>query len=315
MRTVKMLAALFLAAATPAAAPAQQLDLFSVGSGDLSGVYFSVARAVCRAFNARGRSDLRCSPEPTNGSVYNLVMLRERELDFALTQSDWQRAAHEGHGPFATDGPAPWLRSVASLYSEPITVVARGDAGFRSTADLAGRRVDIGQYASGRNPTVRAMLARMELDTSYFGVVTTHDPRRAIAELCTGRIDAAIFVVGHPNALVAEAVDGCGATLLPFVGPNVTRLARQHPDYSTVVIPQVYEGQAAPVSTLAVHATLVTRADVDPNVVEGVVKALQEVREDLSSTVPQLTRSALPATATEGLVAPLHEGAALRTDR
>ena len=317
MRTLQVLAALVLcagAAAAPARAQSPQappLHLFSVGSGDLSGVYYAVARAACRTFNARGRPDLRCSPEPTSGSVYNLVMLRERELDFALTQSDWQRAAHEGVGLFAGDGPAPWLRSVASLYSEPITVLARGEAGLAETIDLAGRRVDIGHPASGRNATVQAMLARMDLDLGFFGEVTTHDPRRAIEELCAGRLDAAVFVLGHPNALVAEAIERCGATLLPFRGPRIMRLLEEHPDYSTVTIPSVYEGQASPVPTVAVHATLVTRSDVSEETVAGLVRALEAVRDDPSGAIPQLVDAALSEPGAEGLVAPRHRAVRL----
>ena len=45
----------------------------------------------------------------------------------------------------------------------------------------------------------------------------------SIEELCAGRIDASILIVGHPNAAVGSALAGCGATLVPVRGPRSTR--------------------------------------------------------------------------------------------
>lgn len=272
-------------------------------------MYFAAAPATCRAFNARSPGDARCSPEPTSGSVYNRFMLREGELDFALTQSDWQRAAYEGNGPVAADGPAAWLRSVGSLHSEPIAIVARDDPALRSTAGLAGRSVDIGPVSSGRNSVVRAMLGRMKLEESFFGKLATFDPRRADEGVCAGRLDAAIFVVGHPGRIVADAVERCGAGLPPFAGPLARRVAEEYPGYSWVDIPaDVYAGQSEPVPRLAVFATMVTRADVDPRLVERFAAALLEAKGSHAEAVPQLAEMDLTDPSATGLVAPRHEG-------
>lgn len=311
MRTAKALLALLapLLVLGPNDARGQDPIVFTVGSGDLSGVYYSVARATCRLFNARSPGDLRCSAEPTYGSLYNLAMLRDAEFDFALVQSDWQRAAYEGTGPFASDGPATWLRSVGSLYSEPITIVARNDPTLREAADLEGRRVDIGPITSGRHSTVRTMLRRLELDETFFGELTNYDPRRAVEGLCDGRLDAAIFVVGHPSAIVRDAIEGCGAKFLPFDGPLAQQTAEAFPDYGWADIPAgTYSGQSAAVTTLSVHATLVTRSDVDPGLVERFGEALLAAREALGAEFPQISQMKVIDPAAKGLVAPRHEG-------
>ena len=94
-----MLRAFLLAAALAAAGlPAGAIDLrlFTLGSGEVGGGYFAAANAICELLNRERRGVLRCSPEATPGSIYNLAALRDRQLDFALVQSDWQRYAYEG---------------------------------------------------------------------------------------------------------------------------------------------------------------------------------------------------------------------------
>ena len=59
--------------------------LVSIGTGELNGVYYPVGKAICAIVNQDIRSHgIRCSPETTPGSVYNIDALRSGELDFAI---------------------------------------------------------------------------------------------------------------------------------------------------------------------------------------------------------------------------------------
>jgi uncharacterized protein len=301
----------------PAPADAQ-VRLFSIGSGDLSGGYFATARAICNTFNYSDDTPRRCSPEPTVGSIYNLTMMRSGELDFALVQSDWQRAAYEGTGPFAKNGPMIDLRGVISLYPEAITILAAPGSGITISADLAGKVVDIGSPSSGRNATVRVMLKQLGLDESFFGDIREFESSHAIAELCAGRIDAAIFVVGHPNDIVAKTLEQCSATIAAFIGPNVDRIAAESRDYQKVRIDQnLYGIEGEGVETLAVVATLVTRASIESDLVADLVTAIQDDLDNLTSSVPLLRHLDSNITAPIGMSAPLHPGAvqALKTSK
>ena len=94
---------------------AGELQLFTLGSGGVSGSYYAAARALCDEVNRSERGRLRCSPDPTAGSIYNLRALRQGQVDFAFVQSDWQRQAYEGKGGYANVGPMQDLRSVLGL--------------------------------------------------------------------------------------------------------------------------------------------------------------------------------------------------------
>ena len=136
------------------ALPAGALTFFDVASGDVDGGYFEATRAICAIVNAKNPDVLRCSPESTPGSLYNINALRAGDVDFALAQSDWQRRAYEGTDMFASAGPLEDLRGVMGLYSEEVTVLVSRDSGIGTLLDLRGKIVDIGQPASGRRGTV-----------------------------------------------------------------------------------------------------------------------------------------------------------------
>src|SRR5262245_50930544 len=93
MRRVLLLVA-GLASAQPLIA--QDLQFLSVGSGNLDGGYFTATRAICEVLNRAERGRLRCSPESTPGSLYNLVALENGQIDFALVQSDLHKHAFNG---------------------------------------------------------------------------------------------------------------------------------------------------------------------------------------------------------------------------
>lgn len=64
-------------------AEGQTETFVSIGSGDMTGVYYLVARAVCqiifRELHAQG---IRCPPETTPGSAYNVHHIVSGELEF-----------------------------------------------------------------------------------------------------------------------------------------------------------------------------------------------------------------------------------------
>ena len=290
------------------AAQAQDLRLYTVGSGDVSGGYYAAATALCAETN-RIEQDLRCSPEATPGSIYNLEALRNRQLDFALIQSDVQRMALTAEGPFAESPPFDSLRSVMSFYPETLTVLARPGANILSLGGLVGKRVDIGLPASGRRATTMRLFDALGLDRSDFLALLELSAGTGLEELCAGRIDATVLIVGHPNKSVRRAVQDCDARLVTIAGPEVRAFIEAEGDYVYASIPGTLYGRKGRTQSLGVIATLVTRSEMPDDIVSALVRntianlpsvgVSASVMENLS---PQGMRSA-------GLSAPLHPAA------
>jgi TRAP transporter TAXI family solute receptor len=289
-------------------ARADDLRFFTVGAGDVGGGYYAAANAICDRVNQIQAGKLRCSPEATPGSLYNLMALRQGQLDFALVQSDWQRFAYKGQESFAKTGAITDLRSVMSLYPEAITVLARRESGIVAFKDLIGKRVDIGHPASGRNATARQMLAALG-DTGAFAAILELPSDTAVDELCAGRIDATILILGHPNETTGHALRDCHAVIVPLDGVAADLLDRSA-DYQRSVIPSAaYPGLIGDVATFAVVATLVTRAGTAADEVNALVAETVAGLPELRVIAPLFAGIRPREMESRGLTAPLHDGA------
>jgi uncharacterized protein len=273
-------------------AAAQDATFFTLAGGDVGGNYFATARAICTEVNRAAKGMMRCSPEATPGSVYNLDALASGEIDFAIVQSDWLLAARDGTGVFAGVGPMDDLRGVLALYQEQVTLLTRVGANIRGPADLAGARVDIGPPASGRRATAERLLGIVEITPAMFGQLSELTSSAAIDELCLGHLDAIILVTGHPDLAVARAIGSCNARLVPFADSAHAAAIDAAGLYTSSVIPAGTYGADTPaIATFAVTATLVTRntAPDTPDIrVVAIVEAVRGAARALSRRVPVL---------------------------
>lgn len=288
---------------------ANEMRVVTFGGASLEGNYYAIARGLCQKINEAGHDDLRCSPESTPGSLYNLFAMQHGELDFALVQSDWQRAATEGSGPFADGGPMAELRSVMALYQEAVTLVTRRDQEIAFLGDLEGHSLDIGHPSTGRRGTTQRLMDAMNWPEGNVELQELSGPAVRDA-LCVGAVDASILVMGHPNPTVEQALAECDLTLVPVAGPNVDALVESSAEYSRFVIPAgTYPGMDRNIRTFSVAATLVVRADIPDDIVALFVTTLLENWESLSEEIPVLSSKNPLLDHGAGISAPRHPGA------
>jgi TRAP transporter TAXI family solute receptor len=128
--------------------------------------------------------------------------------------------------------------------------------------------------------------------------------------LCGGEIDAAVFIVAHPNLTVEDMVTSCDALLVPVDGPVIDELIAENPYYFAFEIPAgTYPDQPISVPDFALAATLVTSSRTAPAVVYELTKAVFENFDAFRDAHPAFANLEKSKMTTEGLTAPLHEGA------
>lgn len=298
-----------------AAVPAQALTFFSVGSGDIDANYYRVATAICALINRDMRGVMRCSPESTAGSIYNLDALRLRQLEVGIVQSDWQKHAATGDSVFADDGPMSGLRGVMALYDETFTLLARRDAGITSFTDLQGKRVDIGHPSSGRQATMRVVMELFRMETDDFAALTELQTGPALAELCEGRIDATVLITGHPSASLATTLQNCDVEMVALTGPEIAGFIASHDEYNAAVIAAgTYPGLEVDLPTFAVTAMLVTMESADGEIIGRLVSETLDNLGDLRRAAPVLRGLDPAKMRIEGFAVPLHPAAAAAFD-
>ncbi len=283
----------------------------TIGTAGDYGVYFPAGGAICR-FVTRGIKDhgIRCLVESTDGSIYNLQQVREKKLNFGMAQSDLQAHAYKGDGVFTKDGPNTKLRSVFSLHNETFTVVARKDAKIKTFTDLKGKRVNIGAPGSGMRYTMEELMKYMHWTQKSFRSVTQLRATEESKALCDNKIDAAIYVVGHPNGDVLDMTNRCDAVLVPIPSEILDKFVQENPYYSKSAIPKnMYPKNEAEVKSFSVRATLVTMEDEDEETVYQVVKALFDNFDNFMTLHPVFSTLDKKNMVHDGSTAPLHKGA------
>jgi TRAP transporter TAXI family solute receptor len=284
----------------------------AIGTGGPTGVYFVVGNAICRMVQkaaSQKKTDLHCSAPATGGSVYNINAIRTGDLDLGVVQSDVQQHAYQGTDEFEGK-PFDKIRALFSVHAEPFQILVGKDSGIHSWADLAGKRVNIGNPGSGQRGTFEALMLANNVDGSFFGTVSELSSTEQSKALCDGKIDAYGYTVGVPNAGVAQAANGCGARIIALQGKTIDRLVADNPYYAYSTIPKgTYKTIENDVSTFGVMATIVVRDDVSQDKVYDVVRAVFENLAEFRKLHPAFAHLDEKKMISDGLSVPLHTGA------
>jgi len=282
-----MSASVLVAGSAGTALADEQTDSFvSIGSGEMTAVYYPVAKDICQAaFHELRAQGIWCSAEKTPGSAYNVGHVVSGELDLAIMQSDILFSAYKGTDRWRGQ-PVTQLRSVLSLYPELVTVVARADAHAHFLADLAGKRISVGSLATGPRATWNRISEDLSLAApARFTELRQHETTSA---LCNGTIDANFFVVGQPSQLVAKWLSSCPSNLVAVEEPEVDRIVSKYPFYTRGFIPAELYHVPDQVLSFGPVATLVTSASANPRVVAAIAKAIVTHVAELRTMNPVL---------------------------
>ena len=258
----------------------------SIGSGEMTAVYYPVAQAICQAiFNDLREQGFWCSAEATPGSAYNVEHVVTGELEFGIVQSDVLFSAYKGIGRWRGK-PLTELRSVLSLYPELVTIVARADANIHVLADLAGKRVTVGSLATGPRTTWDLISPGLDLTTPVR--LTELRESETTSALCNGTIDASFFVVGHPSELISNQLAACPSNFVAVTGTVVDKLVSNYPFYTRGFIPTELYHLSDAILSFGPQATLVTSVSSDPRMVAAIVKAIMTHIAQLKTMQPVL---------------------------
>jgi hypothetical protein len=305
----KKLATIALAGAL--SLPLMATEFVTIGTGGVTGVYYPTGGAICRLMNkTKKESGIRCSVESTGGSVYNINTIKAGELEVGVAQSDTQFQAYNGVGKFAEVGAYKDLRSVFSIHGEPFTVVARADSGIKEIADLKGKRVNIGNPGSGSRDTFAVVMKEKGWDNSTFKLASELKPAEMSKALCDNKIDAMMYVVGHPSGAIKEATTTCDSVLVNVRDADIKKIVDANSYYKFTDIPGgMYRGNDADTTTFGVAATLVTSSKVSEKAIYNLVKSVFENFDAFKKLHPAFGNLKKEEMIKDGLSAPLHAGA------
>ena len=268
--------------------------------------HYPMAVALARVLSKMS-TPVKATAQSTKDAVETLGPLDEGRADLALASGDSLSAAWQGSENAGFFKPLKNLRGVASLYPNYIQFVARADSGVRTLRDLKGKRVSVGVPRSSIEQDARAILAAAGVSYRDLGRLEYLPFGESVELIKDGKLDATL----QSATIGVSTLRDLAASLdLVFVPVPVDILRKVNdPAYLKATIPaNTYRGQRSDVPTAAVVNVLVTREDMNDDVVYQMTKALWSDIDQLIGAHPaahdtERTRALL------GMVVPVHPGA------
>ncbi len=315
-------AALVLVGCLSIRAIGQETTYFRIGTSSSDSAYFAIggllASAIskppgsrpCEAGGNCGVPGLVAVAVSTEGSQANIEAIAAGRLESGLAQADVTYWAYQGTGLYAGREKIRGINAIASLYPETVHIVIRRKAKIRSVKDLAGKRVSLGPDRTVANTTARAVLHAYGVSTQSIKLAS-NTAGQASEAMRKGKLDAFFVVAGDPVAAVADLADSMEIDVLPLAGKIADDLVAKQPFFSATVIPaNTYLG-VGEVRTLSVRTLWIVSPKADEKLVYSITRALwhDSMRKLLDSRQADGQKIRLK-TALDGLVVPLHPGAA-----
>jgi TRAP transporter TAXI family solute receptor len=282
------------------------LTRLELATGGTSGTYFPFGGIIATVLS-NNVDNLEITATSTGASIANARQIQSGESDMALMQNDVMYYAFNGTEMLEDEGGMPNLRTIANLYPEFIQLVATQQSGITSVADLAGRRVSVGDAGSGTEANARQILLAFGLGFNDVSVQNLSFGESSAA-MQQGTIDAAFVTAGVPNAAITELNQTTNVIIVPISGAQADILIAEYPFYSKQIINDTdYTGiPGAP--TVAVMAALAVTSELDEDLVYNMTRALFENQPEIALGHAKGNELSLDSAVT-GVAVPFHPGA------
>jgi TRAP transporter TAXI family solute receptor len=245
-------------------------DRIRIATGGPNGAYTAFAQ---RYRDILARDGVTLEILETKGSLENIALLESPQagVDVAFVQG-----GTGGHARGDT------LRSLASLYYEPLWVFVNEATAVTRVSDALGKRLSIGPQGSGTRALVLELLADTRIDESKF-VMMDLDGEAAVDALRKGSLDMMMLVASPASELVKRLLRAEQAKLLEFA--RMDAYVRRHRYLSKLTLPEgaVDLSDNLPpndVALLAPTANLVAAENLHPALVDLLLLAASEVHGD-----------------------------------
>ena len=298
-----LVAALFFMAQAPTASQAKTY-VFTGGKAGGTAIYYANAIAALAK-----KAGLKFLVNSSGGAVEQIRLVNSGRSSFSLAYAGQLYAAE--HGKLKGD-PKKYtdVRAMSFFYGAPAQLVVKASSSIKSSRDLAGKRVGVGNAGSGAAANAELFFGELgiwnKIDRNFIGY------RQAADAFKNGQLDAFWVFVSFPNASVIEAAMQNKIRLIDlYKDAESCGLFKKYPYFSKVVIPAgTYQGVDTDTPSFQDKTLWIVNKNVPDDVVYKILKATFS-KEGLAHMVnAHKSAKAMSIQAGgKGIVSPMHPGA------
>lgn len=242
-----------------------------ISGGHPFGLRFATAGAVCVFV-----SDTNCHVSPSTDSLKGLELLFAGESDMAIVQSDFVNHAADGTSRFKQIGANPNLRTLAVLGVEMVMVAVRKSANINSISDLNGRALAIGVDKTYRGLFGKALLKSVDISQKSVSL-SQYDVDKSVDALCSGKVDASVFISGNPNNTMDILTAQCDVVFLSLSDTVIDKIQKSFKGvFVTTIAPDTYWNQPNSIKSVGLYTVLVTTSGLDSKKAEKIQSAIHD---------------------------------------
>ena len=309
MKQFNKVLALVVMASFALTATAIAKDRIVFGGGPAGGTFQTVANAIQVYKPVKAMEGFTVKAQSSAGSVENLRKTNSGKMDFSTVYSGHVYLGANGMMKNDTKKYTD-VRAVAFLYGAPAQLVVRKGSGIKSTKDLVGKKVGVGNAGSGA-------FANCDLFFNHMGVWDKIERNAmgyndAAAAFGNNQLKAFWLFTAFPSGPVIMAAQTNDIELINLgADAEASGFFEKYPYFSKLTVPAgTYKGVDVDTPAFQDSALWVANKDVADDVVYDLLAAIF-TDEGLAHMVQQKKtfKAMSVAKGADGIVTPLHPGA------
>ena len=191
---------------------ATPLTASKICTGPTTGTYYHYAGGIIEA--AKETLGLALENVSTVGSLKNAKGIVSGECDMAIVQADlYIPSGTDFHTTPESKLFSANRGSVAAHYPEMVHILVNRDSGITSIADLAGKKVNLGEKDSGTFITAHKVL-NLYNQLASAPEYSYQTPAEAVVKVASGTLDATFYVASAPISALANLPADANVTLI-----------------------------------------------------------------------------------------------------
>jgi len=261
-----------------------------MGTGESGSFSHFAGKNICRLISMD--RELSCKTISAPDTTHNLTNLRSGSLDIALVDSQMLRDALTNSGYFKfLDINYDNLRSLATLYTVPIVLVARDDAKISTLDDVKGKRINAGAPLSLQHLAAETIMEAKGWTKKDFSLVEnlpTNQSQETLA-FSSGTTQAILHIGVHPDPMLQGLLKRTKAMLVDMDDSDIEKLVSEDAAFTKASIPAgTYTTTPEEVNTFGTQVILVTSKDLDDTTAGSILEAILKNKETLKKAHPSL---------------------------
>ena len=286
-----------------------------------SNLRFSMSNSLCFLINYlhknKGSTNYHCRAIETSGTLENIKLVANKEVDIAIVQTDWLgmmlQFTHDNKNKSHHLVPQKWhsinglknIRSLFSLYPIPLSIMVLEESDIQGFKDLKGKKVYAGHPNSGTRATVGLVLKQLGWKEDDIDYVNTIRIDRNHSDLCKKKVNAMIVLTEQPNLVLNYSAKHCKTRLF---GISIRSLIEDYAWYRhALLIGEIYGGNEGWQHTIGTGLVAITNKDIDDGKINEVVRIVFSALGNIKEWHPALTHLDKGQMANFMIFAPLHQ--------